>query len=98
MRPERSDQRVLFVMRQAGEVGKLGHPELESWPPWSRQSPFDSAAYIPSTGGDEQILWRRPSARSTAPNVGRWRNSKLSRNTSEASDAACGNQLVRPLS
>src|SRR3954447_20562155 len=42
MRPERSDQRVLFVMRQAGEVGKLGHPELESWPPWSRQSPFDS--------------------------------------------------------
>jgi hypothetical protein len=41
---------VLFVMRQAGEVGKLGHPELESWPAWSRQSPFDSAAYIPSSG------------------------------------------------
>ena len=55
LRPQRADQRVLLVMRQAGEVGKLGHPKLESWPPWSRQPPCDSAGYTPSTGGDEQI-------------------------------------------
>src|SRR3954467_8344818 len=59
LRPQRSDQRVLFVMREAAEVGKLGHPKLESWPPWSRQWPFDPAAYIPSTGGDEQIPFGR---------------------------------------
>src|SRR3954453_18515711 len=39
LRPKRSDQRVLLVMRQETEVGELGHPKLESCPPWSRQWP-----------------------------------------------------------
>ena len=53
LRPERTDQRILLVVRQAGEVGRLGHPKLESWATSSRQSSFDSAAYITSSGGDE---------------------------------------------
>ena len=30
LRPERKDQRVLLIMRQPTEIGKLGHPQLES--------------------------------------------------------------------
>jgi hypothetical protein len=42
-------------MRQTGEVGKFGHPKLESWPSWSRQPARDSANDRPPSGGDEQI-------------------------------------------
>ena len=55
LRPERSDQRVLLVVRQVAEVGKIGHPKLESWAPWSRQLSIDPIAYQPSSRGVEQI-------------------------------------------
>src|SRR5438309_6598166 len=38
-------------MRQGTEVGKLGHPKLESCPPWSRQWPCDSDPHAPSIRG-----------------------------------------------
>jgi hypothetical protein len=34
------DQRVLLLMRQPTEIGKLGHPQLESRASWSRQAVF----------------------------------------------------------
>jgi hypothetical protein len=43
LRPQRQDQGIFLVVRQATEVGELGHPKLESWPPWSRQPFIDSA-------------------------------------------------------
>ena len=33
LRPQRQDQGILLVIRKATEVGELGHPKLESWPP-----------------------------------------------------------------
>src|SRR4051794_20219046 len=55
LRPQRPDQGVLLIMQQVAEVGKLGHPQLESQPPWSRQQ-ARSARPFHRSGGDEQIF------------------------------------------
>src|SRR6185312_8202675 len=51
LRPQRQDQGIFLVVRQATEVGELGHPKLESWPPWSRQPFIDSASRALSDRG-----------------------------------------------
>ena len=55
LRPQRSDQRVLLVMRQAAEIRKLGHPKLESRQPGSRQAAILQPDTPLRTQGDEQI-------------------------------------------
>ncbi len=51
LRPQRPDQRVFLVMRQGAEVGKIGHPNLESWAPWSRQPLCQPLPPMPSRRG-----------------------------------------------
>src|SRR3954452_9540894 len=36
LRPQRPDQGILLVMRQAAELGKLVHTQFQPQPPWSR--------------------------------------------------------------
>jgi hypothetical protein len=45
--PEANLFRVLLVGRQVAEVGKIGHPKLASWAPWSRQLFIDWITYQP---------------------------------------------------
>jgi len=51
LRPQRPDQRVLFLMRQAAEIRKLGHPSLESQPPRLRQAAMRAASHPPARRG-----------------------------------------------
>jgi len=55
LRPQRSDQGVLLVMRQAAEVRKLGHPKLELRQPGSHQAAIFQPVTPLRTQGDEQI-------------------------------------------
>ena len=84
LRPQRSDQGVLLVMRQAAEVRKLGHPKLESRQPGSRQAAILQPDTPLRTQGNEQVRsrcfgrgwprtgWpgRRPRSRSAEPKRG----------------------------